>query len=170
MRWIRRRTYRARCRIRRSRSQPSRRPSPNRECRWRDANDLTPEIHALAVEEMQRFRLGPLFTPPSLQGTLQRPGASGGANWGGAAFDPGAGLLYVRTSEDADTNQVCVNQGDNPEVDVEYSNNCPYGASLIMFRPPDGPGAAQNPGEQARPDPAYQAAIRTFGGDRPSWR
>ena len=33
-----------------------------------DANDLTPEIHALAVAEMERFRLGPLFTPPSLQG------------------------------------------------------------------------------------------------------
>ena len=33
-----------------------------------DANDLTPEIHALAVAEMKRFRLGPLFTPPSLRG------------------------------------------------------------------------------------------------------
>ena len=39
-----------------------------------DANELTPEIHALAMEEMQRFRLGPLFTPPSLRGTLQAPG------------------------------------------------------------------------------------------------
>ena len=53
-----------------------------------DANDLTPEIHALAVEEMQRFRLGPLFTPPSLQGTLQLPGARGGASWGGAGVRP----------------------------------------------------------------------------------
>ncbi len=85
-----------------------------------DASELTPEIHALAVEEMKRFRLGPLFTPPSLQGTLQRPGWSGGVNWGGAAFDPETELLYVRTSEDADTNQLCVNAGDDPEVDVEY--------------------------------------------------
>ena len=38
-----------------------------------DANDLTPEINALAREEMSRFRLGPLFTPPALRGTLQRP-------------------------------------------------------------------------------------------------
>ena len=66
-----------------------------------DANDLNPEIHALAVAEMRRFRLGPLFTPPSLQGTFQRPGASGGTNRGGAAFDPETGLLYVRTTEDA---------------------------------------------------------------------
>ena len=114
-----------------------------------DANDLTPEIHALAVAEMQRFRLGPLFTPPSLQGTLQRPGASGGANWGGAAFDLETGLLYVRTSEEADTNQLCANAGDDPEIDVEYSNNCPYGASLLMFEE----AGAQAPASKLGPIP-----------------
>ena len=118
-----------------------------------DANDLTPEIHALALEEMKRFRLGPLFTPPSLQGTLQRPGASGGANWGGAAFDPETGLLYVRTSEDADTNQVCEVTGDDPRVDVQYSNNCPYGATLVMYREAGGPGAAQAPESELGPIP-----------------
>ncbi len=118
-----------------------------------DANDLTPEIHALAVAEMKRFRLGPLFTPPSLQGTLQRPGASGGANWGGAAFDPETGLLYVRTSEEADTNQVCENAGDDPRIDVEYSNNCPYGATRVMFREAGGPGAVEAPESQLGPIP-----------------
>ena len=118
-----------------------------------DANDLTPEIHTLAMEQMQRFRLGPLYTPPSLQGTLQRPGTSGGANWGGAAFDPETGLLYVRTSEDVATNQVCANAGDDPEVDVEYSNNCPYGATLVMYREAGGPGAAQTPESELGPIP-----------------
>ena len=118
-----------------------------------DANDLTPEIHALAVAQMEQFRLGPLFTPPSLQGTLQRPGASGGANWGGAAFDPATGLLYVRTSEDVDTNQLCANSGGDPRVDVEYSNNCPYGATLVMFREAGGPGAAQVPESELGPIP-----------------
>jgi quinoprotein glucose dehydrogenase len=118
-----------------------------------DANDLTPEIHALAVAEMKRFRLGPLFTPPSLQGTLQRPGTIGGANWGGAAFDPETGLLYVRTSERADPNQLCANSGDDPRVDVAYSNNCPYGATLVMFREAGGPGAAQVPESALGPIP-----------------
>ncbi len=118
-----------------------------------DANDLTPEIHALAVKEMQRFRIGPLFTPPSLRGTLQRPGASGGANWGGAAFDPETRLLFVRTSEEADTNQVCVNAGNDPEVDVAYSNNCPYGATLLMFNEADGPGAGKAPESGLDPIP-----------------
>ena len=137
---------------------PTRPPPFSRQGVWlEDANDLTPEIHALAVEEMQRFRLGPLFTPPSLRGTLQRPGASGGANWGGAAFDSESGLLYVRTSEDADTNQVCVNTGDDREVDVEYSNNCPYGATLVMFREAGGPGAAQTPESKLGPIPLIKS-------------
>ena len=115
-----------------------------------DANDLTPEIHALAVKEMQRFRLGPLFTPPSLKGTLQRPGTTGGASWGGAAFDPDTGWLFVRTSEGADTNQVCPNAGDNPEVDAAYSNNCPYGATLVMFQASE---RAQAPPDRLGPIP-----------------
>ena len=48
----------------------------------------------------------------------------------------------MRTSEDADTNQVYMNAGNDPEVDVEYSNNGPYGASLIMFREGAGSDAA----------------------------
>ena len=60
---------------------PTKPPPFNRqEVSLEDANDLTPEVHALAVEEMKRFRLGPLFTPPSLQGTPQSPGSSGGVN------------------------------------------------------------------------------------------
>ena len=133
-----------------------------------DANDLTPEIHALAVKEMKRFRLGPLFTPPSLRGTLQRPGTSGGASWGGAAFDPETGMLYVRTSEDVETNQVCPDAGDNPEVDAAYSNNCPYGATLVMF--PPGERAEVPPNELGpiplvKPPYAHLAAIDLNAGE-----
>ena len=52
-----------------------------------DANNLTPEIKAMAQQEMKKFRIGPMFTPPSLAGTLQRPSQGGGASWGGAAFE-----------------------------------------------------------------------------------
>ena len=94
-----------------------------------DANDLTPEVHRLAIAELETYRLGPLFTPPSARGTLQRPRVDGGANWGGAAFDPSTGLLYVRTSEGTSPNQVCKTDPDVPDVDVEYTNNCPRGGS-----------------------------------------
>ena len=60
-----------------------------------DLADFTPAIRAQAVEAIKGFRHGPLFTPPSLQGTINRPGSVGGANWGGAAVDPETGMLYV---------------------------------------------------------------------------
>lgn len=63
-----------------------------------DANDLTPEIQAAARLEMQKYRIGPIYTPPSLKGTLVRPGPGGSVTWGGGTFDPATGILYVRSS------------------------------------------------------------------------
>ncbi len=66
-----------------------------------DLVDFTPEIRAMAVDAVKDFKLGPLYTPPTLaveggtQGTIQRPAVIGGANWYGAAVDPETGLLYV---------------------------------------------------------------------------
>ena len=69
-----------------------------------DLIDFTPEIRAMAVEAVENFRLGPLFTPPmlsidgGLQGTIQRPQIGGAATWGGSAVDPETGMLYVPSS------------------------------------------------------------------------
>jgi len=67
-----------------------------------DLIDFTPELHAEAVEGVKVFRLGPIFTPPSLanaadgtSGVLMLPHATGGANWEGGAFDPETNVLYV---------------------------------------------------------------------------
>lgn len=60
-----------------------------------DLADFTPEIRAAAIEAIEPFRHGPLFTPPSVQGTIVRPGTTGGGNWQGAAVDPATGMLYV---------------------------------------------------------------------------
>ena len=60
-----------------------------------DLADFTPEIRRMAVDAVEGFRLGPLFTPQSLRGTIQRPSTGGGANWSGAGVDPETGLLYV---------------------------------------------------------------------------
>jgi len=87
-----------------------------------DANALTPEINRLAREQMQKFRIGPLYTPPSLRGTLQRPGQGGGGNWGGAAFDPNTGYLFVRATRGVGVNRLAKNDGSDPLVAVAYSN------------------------------------------------
>jgi quinoprotein glucose dehydrogenase len=57
--------------------------------------DFTPELRAEAIKLLEPFDRGPLFTPPSLRGTIQLPGNAGGANWSGAAFDPETGMFYV---------------------------------------------------------------------------
>jgi quinoprotein glucose dehydrogenase len=60
-----------------------------------DLVDFTPEIRAMARTAVDGYRMGPVYTPPTLQGTIMRPGTTGGANWGGAAVDPETGVLYV---------------------------------------------------------------------------
>ena len=49
----------------------------------------------MAVEAVEGFRLGPLYTPQTRRGTIMRPSVGGGANWSGAAVDPETGYLYV---------------------------------------------------------------------------
>ena len=46
-------------------------------------------------DEISKLRTGPIFTPPSINGTLQVPGNVGGMNWGGFAFDPTRELLVL---------------------------------------------------------------------------
>ena len=60
-----------------------------------DLIDFTPALRKKALQRVAKIRLGPLFLPPSEQGSLVVPGWGGGANWGGAAFDPEERRLYV---------------------------------------------------------------------------
>jgi quinoprotein glucose dehydrogenase len=80
-------------------------PFPNRPApidiqgvREDDLIDLTSELRKEALEIIAKYDYGPLFTPPSLRGTIQLPGVTGGANWSGAAIDPETGTLYVGVS------------------------------------------------------------------------
>ncbi len=59
----------------------------------------TPEAHAAVLEAIRKIDFGPMFTPPSLRGTMLMPGTDGGGEWGGAAYDPATGLLYVNSNE-----------------------------------------------------------------------
>ena len=63
-----------------------------------DLVDFTPELRARAREAVRSLRLGPIFTPPSLEGTVVMPGWIGGAGWGGGAFDSSTGTLYVKAT------------------------------------------------------------------------
>jgi quinoprotein glucose dehydrogenase len=66
--------------------------------REEDLIDLTPELRREALEIVQRYDHGPLYTPPSERGTLLMPGVFGAANWSGAAWDPETEMYYVPTA------------------------------------------------------------------------
>ncbi|OLE85230.1 MAG: pyrrolo-quinoline quinone [Acidobacteria bacterium 13_1_20CM_2_65_9] len=58
----------------------------------------TPEAHAAVLAQFKQMSKG-FFAPPSREGTIVFPGFDGGAEWGGAAFDPETALLYVNSNE-----------------------------------------------------------------------
>ena len=57
--------------------------------------DFSPELRQEALQNIERFDYGPLFTPPSLRGAIQFPGWFGGGEWHGAAFDPETSYYYI---------------------------------------------------------------------------
>ena len=59
----------------------------------------TPAAHQAVREEWQKLRKAGEFDPPSTQGTILFPGMDGGGEWGGVAFDPNSGLMYVNANE-----------------------------------------------------------------------
>jgi quinoprotein glucose dehydrogenase len=60
---------------------------------------ISPESQAQLRELVRNSVNKGLFTPPSLQGSMQIPGNSGGANWGLSAADPVKGRVYVVSKE-----------------------------------------------------------------------
>jgi len=58
----------------------------------------TPEAHAAVLDRFRKMKSG-FLTPPSFEGTIVFPGFDGGAEWGGTAFDPESGLLFVNSNE-----------------------------------------------------------------------
>jgi quinoprotein glucose dehydrogenase len=113
-----------------------------------DAFDATPQLKAEAQEQMKQYRIGPLFTPPTYKGTLMLPGVIGGANWGGGAFDPETGLLYVKTTNLAHIARVTrpkKTQADPraSEVDADWTGdlqgtNAIFHNGLPLTKPPYG--------------------------------
>lgn len=95
--------------------------------------DFTPELRARAATQLQKFVHGPLFTPPSTEGTLFLPGDLGGANWGGAGFDPETGVLYVGSRTNPGLAIVSIPGGDRPSREL-LSNMTLEG--LPLFKPP----------------------------------
>lgn len=64
-----------------------------------DAWGFTPWDRHACRKEIAKYRSEGIYTPPSEgAGTLLTPGSAGGANWGGAAYDPTRRTMYVNVN------------------------------------------------------------------------
>ena len=103
-----------------------------------DVIDFTPEVKRLALEEIRRYRVGPLYTPPSVQGTITMPGAIGGGGWGGGAFDPSSGILYVKATNNPALSKVSRVETQSDTVQAQFMVE--LGRSLGVRFPAAGDG------------------------------
>ena len=109
--------------------------------------DFTPELREEALAIINRYVHGPLFTPPSLKGTVQVPGDGGGAEWTGAAYDPETSILYIPSWTRPILAQLVSTEGLDTEFDYVINGkvatvNGPEG--LPLMKPPYGRISAVN--------------------------
>ena len=110
-----------------------------------DLIDFTPELRAEALQVVENFRLGPLYTPPSLvepdgnRGTIALPSAGGGVNWPGGAVDAEAGLLFIpsltRPSLFGLTEGT---EGTGVRYHISFAQGVPTVRDLPLVKPPYG--------------------------------
>lgn len=99
-----------------------------------DLTTRTPEAHAAALRLFDEYRTEHPFDPPSTRGTIVFPGVDGGGEWGGPAWDPRTGLLYVNSNEMAWLLKL-----------VERSDSSVYGANCAGCHGADRRGSALAP-------------------------
>jgi quinoprotein glucose dehydrogenase len=106
---------------------------------------LTPWDRAACRRKIAGARSDGLFTPPSLQGSIAYPFEGGGANWGGAAFDPASQLLYINTSSMAHlitlfpiADLPAEEQAAGPKREVRPQQGAPFGVRRELLVSPLG--------------------------------
>ena len=66
----------------------------------KDINPYLPDSSKIEVlKRLRTYRYGHMFLPPGKIPSLIFPGFDGGAEWGGPAFDPSTGIIYINANE-----------------------------------------------------------------------
>lgn len=134
-----------------------------------DLTSFSPGSYDSLVRKFRSMRYEGLFTPPDLRGTLMLPGTRGGSNWGGGAFDPATGLLYVKSNDSPE-----INHTEKVEPEVQASTLSPYnqGKAIYMRHCARCHGRDRNGDEPATPslrdlklnkDIALEKILKGFG-------
>jgi quinoprotein glucose dehydrogenase len=101
-----------------------------------DVIDFTPELKRRALESIAAYRRGPLFTPPSVEGTIVMPGAIGGSGWGGGAFDPETGIIYIKATNSPALYKIFKTVAPSDTVDAQYMVDLPHSTLSIAMEAP----------------------------------
>lgn len=113
----------------------------------KDINPWLPDSSKEKIKaQMATFRWGNMFTPPSEKPQLVFPGYDGGAEWGGPAFDPQTGLLYVNANEMAWILQMRANPFQAPKKETYLqAGKRLYALHCEVCHAPDRKGTGNNP-------------------------
>ena len=104
-----------------------------------DLVDFTPELRQMALDAVEGFTLGPLFTPPTrpvegvTRGTIMRPPPGGTAGWAGAAADPETGMLYIPSRNQASVIALYA-PDEGRGATVAYTHGAPEAARMEQLR------------------------------------
>jgi len=112
--------------------------------RPQDAYGLTFWDRGVCRDRIARARAEGLYTPPSLQGTIEYPFTGGGMNWGGLAFDEKYDVVYVNTSNVLHLVTLIprerfeAERKANPGKEISPQNGTPYGVKREALLSPLG--------------------------------
>ena len=131
-------------------------------------SNRTPEIHQWALDKFRTFRSMGQFIPLSLgQETVVFPGFDGGAEWGGAAFDPQTQLLYVNANDVAWTSSLAENTGGTTGRQLYLTSCASCHGDSLQGAPPQIPSLLDLRGQ--RTPQQVSAIIRQGGGRMPGF-
>ncbi|MBX3238288.1 MAG: PQQ-binding-like beta-propeller repeat protein [Chitinophagaceae bacterium] len=113
-----------------------------------DINTIVPDsIQQQIKTKLAGYIKDHMFSPPSKEGTVILPGFDGGAEWGGPAFDPETGMLYVNANEMPWILTMVDAAGKTDKKETLYeAGKRVYMGSCMNCHAPDRKGAGNFPG------------------------
>ncbi len=80
-------------------------------------DDFWSPLKTKCKEKYATARFGPIFTPPSLEGTIVEPSTAGGVNWGSVAVDKASNILVTNVNRAQHFVQLIPNEKIKTKVD-----------------------------------------------------
>ncbi|MBZ5559561.1 MAG: pyrroloquinoline quinone-dependent dehydrogenase [Acidobacteriia bacterium] len=126
-----------------------------------DLIDFTPELRAEALKVIERYKIGPIFTPPvvsKVEGPLATLTSGFATNWPGGSYDPETHIAYIYSQNGASP------LGLVPPPDNMSDMNYIQGNALSGARRTGGSGSAAGGGRTGDTPAAAAAATPGEGG------